>query len=167
MAAMFDAGMAVGKFNLKGDDRAFHAELLGRFQSIAAAKGLPPACMLDTLGPLIRTGALTDHMPITLTKDSLVTLVADPHFVGYRNNQEAKVGVSYASLSQTVVPGSRILLAYGALELIVQSVPSETEVVAKVVNTSLLMEHTAVYLPGAFVDLPVLTVQLDHKDRLD
>ena len=163
ISAMFDAGMSVGKFNLKDQDRAFHAELLQRFQSIAAAKGVPPACMLDTLGPLIRTGALTDHMPVTLTKDSLVTLVADPNFVGYRNNKESKVGITYAALAQTVVPGSRILLAYGAMELIVQSVLSETEVVAKVVNTSLLMEHTAVYMPGAFVDLPVLT----EKDVAD
>jgi pyruvate kinase len=83
--------------------------------------------------------------------------------VGYRNNKESKVGITYAALAQTVVPGSRILLAYGAMELIVQSVLSETEVVAKVVNTSLLMEHTAVYMPGAFVDLPVLT----EKDVAD
>jgi pyruvate kinase len=156
---MFDAGMAVGKFNLKDDDRNEHAELLRRFQRVATAKGVPPACMLDTLGPVIRTGPLTDHMPITLTRDSLVTLVADPTFVGYRNNRESKVGVTYTALSTTVVPGSRILLAYGALELVVQSVRSPTEVIAKVVNTSLLAEHTAVYLPGAFVDLPVLTAK--------
>lgn len=165
MAAMIDAGASVGKVVFKGeeDKRGEQKALLARWARVAASKGLPASCMLDTLGPQVRTGGLTDHMPLTLTRGGLVTLVADPAFVGFRNVTETRVGVSYPALATTVVPGSRILLAYGALELVVDSVPSESEVVCRVVNTSVLAEHTAVYLPGAFVDLPVLT-QADVAD---
>ena len=89
--------------------------------------------------------------------------MADPFFVGFRNIRETRIGISYPKLATTVVPGSRILLAYGALELSVEEILSDTEVLCRVVNTSMLMEHTAVYLPGAFVDLPVLT-QADVAD---
>jgi pyruvate kinase len=157
LSHMIDAGLDMGKVNLKEGDRDAQRDLLQRFQQVCASKGVRPALMLDTMGPVIRTGPLTDHMFITLTRGGLVTLVADPTFVGYRNNKETRVGVSYLALAQTVVPGSRILLAYGALELVVDSIASPTEVVARVVNTSVLMEHTAVYLPGAFVDMAVLT----------
>jgi pyruvate kinase len=157
LSNMIDAGLNIGKVNLKEGDREAQRQLLERFRSVCSAKGLRPALMLDTMGPVIRTGPLTDHAFITLTRGGMVTLVADPHFVGYRNNKETRVGVSYLALAQTVAPGSRILLAYGALELVVDSILSRTEVLARVVNTSVLMEHTAVYLPGAFVDMPVLT----------
>jgi len=157
LADMLDAGMNIAKVSLKDGDRTAHGELLRRVRGVFNAKGVAPALMLDTMGPVIRTGALTDHMYITLTRGGLVTIVADPMFVGYRNNKETRIGVNYTALAQTVVPGSRILLAYGALELVVESIINRTEVLAKVVNTGVLMEHTAVYLPGAFVDMPVLT----------
>ena len=157
LSRMLDAGMDVAKINLAHGTRAYHQQVLERYRRVCAAKGKPAATMCDTQGPVIRTGALSDHMPITLAAGNMITLVADDTFVGYRNQKETKVGVSYLELCSSLNAGSMILMAYGAIELEVQSIVSPTELTAKALNAGTLFEGTAVYLPGAFINLPVLT----------
>lgn len=68
-----------------------------------------------------------------------------------------QIGVSYPDLCRSLNTGSIILVAYGALEMEVQRVVSESELVAKAVNGGTMFEQTAMYLPGITINLPVLT----------
>ena len=161
IARMLDAGIDSAKINLAHGTRTQHKAILDKYRAVCAAKGKVANIMVDTQGPVIRTGMLTDHMPINLAVGNIITLVADENFVGYRSatagKTETMVGIGYSDLATTLMPGSMILLAYGALELEIVSVLNDRELTAKVINNGTLFEQTAVYLPGAFVNLPVLT----------
>lgn len=137
-----------------------HLEVLQRFRAAAASRNSHAACLLDTKGPEIRTAMLRGGTPIDLEAGQSITIeaVGDAYttFEGYKTAEETRIGLSYAQLTQTVVPGGRILLADGTISIEVTEVVSETEVKGVVQNSKALGERKNCNLPGAKVDLPVL-----------
>jgi len=66
------------------------------------------------------------------------------------------VSVDYPGLAESMLPGSRILLDDGNLELVVTQVQGD-QVETKVVLGGMLKPHKGVNLPGARINLPGLT----------
>jgi pyruvate kinase len=150
-----------------------HLETLQRFRAVCEEKaadlqrahGLSTApiwgVLLDTKGPEIRTAMLRGGQDIQLEKDQAIIIeaVGDKYttFEGYKDETETRVGVSYARLCSSVSTGDRILLADGTLTVVVEKVLSAKELLGRVMNTTTLGQRKNVNIPGAKIDLPVLT----------
>ena len=103
---------------------------------MAKAKGIHAGCLLDTKGPEIRTAMLRDHKAISLEAGQpiIVEAVGDRYtqFEGYKDENETRIGLSYANLCSSVKPGNKILLADGSLSIEVVEILSDTELRGKV-----------------------------------
>jgi pyruvate kinase len=158
---LLDAGMNVARFNFSHGDHEAHLSVLERFRKVTAAKDHPAACFLDTKGPEIRTAMLKDHKPIDLVAGQaiIVEAVGDIYteFEGFKTEAETRIGLSYAKLCQSVVPGNTLLLADGTISIRVEEILNETELRGTVMNSKTLGERKNCNLPGVKVDIPVLT----------
>ncbi|PNH03911.1 Pyruvate kinase, partial [Tetrabaena socialis] len=145
LAALLDAGMDVARFNFSHGTHATHQEVLDRLHKasgwflpgalVLKARGTSrrTAFLLDTKGPEVRTAMLRGGKDISLEAGQEVTVVAvgDDYdtYEGFKDEAtgETKIGLSYAKLCQSVVPGSRILIADGTLSIEVLEITSPTE----------------------------------------
>jgi pyruvate kinase len=116
--------------------------------------------MLDTKGPEIRTAMLKGGMPIKLVQgqEIIIEAVGDSYttFEGYSNEQETRIGLSYAKLCQSVRAGSKILLADGTVSIEVLEILSDTELKGKVLNSKELGQRKNCNLPGPVLPFPVI-----------
>lgn len=126
------------------------------------------AVMLDTQGPEIRLGMFKDGIKgLDFHKGDKVTLTTN---MDEREHQTIKrLWVSYPELSTTVLPGSKVLLDDGAVELIVDTVghkqasDGSAEVLCTVQNPGFIGNRKGVNLPGLAVLLPPMC----EKDKSD
>lgn len=108
--------------------------------------------MLDTKGPEIRTGILSQNKPIEIKAGQELIITTDYSHIG----DNSKIACSYASLPESVSVGSNIYIADGALTCRVKEVKDESVTVI-CQNSCLLGERKNMNLPGAIVNLPTLT----------
>ncbi len=112
--------------------------------------------LLDLQGPKIRLGVFQAGS-ICLRKDELFWITTQ-EIVG----TEAEVSTTYRSFASDVRAGDRVLLADGAVELVVlQSDGTRTE--CRVVRGGVISDHQGINLPGTQLSAPSLT----DKDRVD
>ncbi|KXZ44735.1 hypothetical protein GPECTOR_63g60 [Gonium pectorale] len=171
LAGLLDAGMDVARFNFSHGTHAAHQEVLDRLRKVEKMRRSRRriAYLLDTKGPEIRTAMLRGGKDIQLLAGQEITVVAvgDEYdkWEGYADDEtgETKIGISYAKLCQSVVPGSRILVADGSLSIEVIEVTSDTELRGRCLNSKTLGQRKNVNLPGVHVDIPVLTAK-DTED---
>jgi Pyruvate kinase, barrel domain len=160
---------------------ADHAEALRRFRLVCAAKaaemGAAPglasaptwATLLDTKGPAIRSAMLRGGQNIMLEKGQpiIIEAVGDDYteFEGYKDEEETRIGLSYAKLCNSVSTGDRILIADGSIAIGVDEIISPIELRGTVLNSKELGQRKNCNLPGVKVDLPVLTEKDMHDLR--
>merc|ERR1712195_176944 len=118
------------------------------------------AVMLDTKGPEIRTGLLAEGK-VTFVNGQTLEITTDYEFKGNSD----KIACSYEGLPTTVAVGSTIFIADGSLTCTVTEI-LEDGVKARVENNCTLGEKKNMNLPGAAVDIPVLT-EKDEDDLVD
>ena len=111
-------GMNICRINFSHDDHEIqHKKLVTIRKSIKTNKLYNnTAIMLDTKGPEIRTGNLTDGKKISLKKGDKLILTGDKNFKGTKN----KIAISYEKLVETININSTILIADGLLSLKVE-----------------------------------------------
>jgi pyruvate kinase len=148
--------MDVARLNFSHGDQATHRARIERVRRIAREEKTIVAILGDLRGPKIRVGEiargtmrLVPGATLTLTTRA-VTDVPDT------------VHVDFDALPQAVQPGSRILLADGAMELQVIAT-SATDVQTRVITGGDLTSRKGVNLPGALLTISALT----DKDRAD
>ena len=66
--------MRVGRFNFSHGSHEYHLETLTTLRAACAELNVHCGVLLDTKGPEIRTGFLKNHEPVSLKKDSSLTL---------------------------------------------------------------------------------------------
>ena len=155
LSGLVGSGMNTMRMNFSHGDHETHARTMRRLQKVVGERGGPfdhVAVMLDTKGPEIRTGMLENGENIRLVKDSTIELTTDYSFLG----NPSKLACSYADLPSTVQPGSKILIADGAVTLEVKEC-LESSVMCTVLNDAEIGERKNMNLPGAVITLPVLT----------
>ena len=110
--------------------------------------------MLDTKGPEIRTGVLDASCggKLKLVKGELLEVGTDYA----RPCTPQYLACSYKDLPTTVHPGSKILVADGALSLEVVECKSDS-IITRVLNNAAFGDKKNMNLPGAVVALPTLT----------
>ncbi len=150
-------GMDMARFNFSHGDYEEQKGRLDLLKSVREELDIPVAALLDTKGPEIRTGLLKDEKKVTLKEGDTYTLttrdiVGDEH-IGH---------INYAGLNEDVVPGNKILIDDGLIELEVEKVDG-TDIVCRVLNGGELGMRKGVNVPNVKIKLPALT----EKDKED
>jgi pyruvate kinase len=152
------AGVNVFRLNMSHGDHDFHATAYQAIRKLSAEMGQPVGILADLCGPKIRTGKFKDG-EINLKDGSEVTVTTRDV-----EGTTDLIPSLYPALASDVIPGNRILLNDGLLELRVKSV-KDTEILCEVVHGGVLKNHKGINLPGVNVSAPSLT-EKDKKDAL-
>ncbi|GAC1654531.1 MAG: pyruvate kinase [Herpetosiphon sp.] len=151
------AGVDVVRLNFSHGSYADHGRRIAMLRTAAAEAKRAVAILQDLQGPKIRTGTLRGGQPVLLVAGSTFTITT-------RSIEGDGSGVStgYAALPGDVLPGERILLSDGLIELQVVGVRDD-EVETRVVYGGQLREKQGINLPSSVVSAPAIT----EKDRAD
>ena len=150
-------GMNIARFNFSHGDYEEHKFRMDMLKKIREEEKLPVAILLDTKGPEIRTGVLKDGKKVILQEGAEFTLTSED-IVG----DEHKVSITYNGLTEDVMPGRKILIDDGLIELEVVRI-TENDIICKVINGGELGEKKGINVPNVPVRLPAIT----EKDRED
>ena len=150
------AGMNVCRLNFSHGTHDEHATLIRDIRSVARNLSMPVAILQDLAGPKIRTGDM-DAGTVTLKTDQKFVLTSRDV-----PGDDREVGLTYSDLPHNVRAGDTILLADGAMELVVDST-TDTDVGCTVVNGGILGSHKGINLPNRSINAPILST----KDKGD
>ncbi|MGZ8598733.1 MAG: pyruvate kinase [Actinomycetota bacterium] len=152
--ALADAGTDVFRVNLSHGDPDARSALVRLVRAVAEERGEDLAVMADLPGPKTRLGKVVGD-PLLLEAGTSFELRADGG-VG----TAVGAGTTYAALAGDVRAGDRILLADGAVELVVQRTSGAT-VVCEVVRGGRVRSGAGVNVPAERLSLPAIT----ERDR--
>lgn len=169
LSKIVSAGMNVMRINFS---HATYEEADMRVTNLRNAEGMHRqngsnfnlrSVMLDTKGPEIRTGNLLvgGENKIALTQGRELELTVDEQYKD--SSTEERLFVTYKNLCNVVVVGTRILLDDGQVELVVESVGSDSAK-CRVMNNGRLKSRRGVNIPG--IELPGLPT-MTEKDMKD
>jgi pyruvate kinase len=150
------AGMNVVRLNMSHGDHASHAKVIKAIRTLNKKVSRPVSILLDTQGPEIRTGNLSNDLK--LTEGSEISIVAR----GHANVEESSIPVNYDDLMSDVGIGDKITVDNGLINLEVLSKEARN-LTCRVIDGGVLKSKRHVNLPGIRVNLPAIT----EKDKLD
>ncbi|MDO5520271.1 MAG: pyruvate kinase [bacterium] len=150
-------GMDIARINFSHGTHETHLETINTIKAVREELNVPIGILLDTKGPEIRTKLLENDEKIELIQGQTFTLTIDD-IIGNID----KVAVTYEDLIKDVVPGNKILLDDGLIELLVKEVAGH-DVVCEVINGGSLSNRKGVNIPSVPINLPAIT----EKDKED
>jgi pyruvate kinase len=156
IAALLDAGVDVFRLNFSHGERAAKSVLIKTIRDLASSRDLAVAILGDLQGPKIRTGLMIGGALQLVPGSEVVITTREVLGSG------STIPTIYQGLPTDVVPGDRILLDDGLMELKVLGVSGQ-DVRCTVVSGGILKDRKGINLPGAKVSAPALT----EKDRED
>ena len=149
-------GMNIARFNMSHGDHEEHGRRLGMIKKLRKDLQLPVATLLDTKGPEIRLGEF-EQKQVVLKQGQMFTLTTN-EILG---NKESAY-ITYSGLPYDVMPGNRILMDDGLVEMEVESVVGE-EIRCLVKNTGVISARKGVNVPGVALSLPFIN-EKDYND---
>ncbi|MGF1615920.1 MAG: pyruvate kinase [Gammaproteobacteria bacterium] len=156
ISGLIAAGVNVFRLNMSHGDHEAHRATYQHLRTAAASAGYAIAILADLAGPKIRIGRLKGGQAVLRPGDRLTVTTRD--IVG----DGAIIPSQYATLAQDLSPGDRILLADGAMELLVKDIHG-TEILCEITEGGILKERAGINLPAVNISAPSLT----SKDRAD
>ena len=153
---LINAGVNIFRLNMSHGEHETHEKVFHQIREISAKINQTVGILADLCGPKIRTGKFENDQ-VELVAGKTVT-VTTRDILG----SASLIPSQYELLANDVIPGSRILLSDGELELEVKSV-EETEITCTVIYGGTLKNHKGMNLPDVNVSAPSLT----EKDKLD
>jgi pyruvate kinase len=148
--ALAEAGCDVFRVNFSHGNTNDHAKRVQVVRSVCDELGSDLAVMADLPGPKIRLGDLVTE-PLALATGSRFVLRT-----GGRAGDSGGASITYEGLARAVRPGDRILLADGAVELMVRHAEDD-EVVTEVVRGGSIRARAGVNVPAERLALPAIT----------
>jgi pyruvate kinase len=152
------AGMDVARLNFSHDERESHAEAIRVVRTEAKKLGREVGIIADLQGPKIRTNCFPGGA-IKLVEGSDVRL---EHSEG--DGCEGLITTRFLPLVRDAVPGDRILMNDGVLELKVKSKDSKGLTCTVVIGGE-LKDRRGINLPHVKLDVPAMT-EKDVADAL-
>ena len=149
------AGMNVARLNFSHGDFASHKKTITKIRAASRNTGRRVAIMADLPGPKMRIGEIADE-PIELTPDDSFTLTTQ-EIIG----DASRVSVSFSQLPEAVIPGDKLFLNDGYVELEVARVDG-TEVHCQVIVGGVLRSRKGLNLPGIDLGISAFTDH-DHE----
>lgn len=132
--------MNVARLNMSHGDEKSHAETVALIREAAVECAATVAIMVDTRGREIRSRKVENDQ-VLLDTDQPFTLFADG-----RVGDKSGVSISLAGLHRHALPGHRILVDDGQIELRVESI-SDDQVHCRVITGGVLRNNKGVNLP--------------------
>jgi pyruvate kinase len=156
LSALMETGVDVFRLNFSHGEQSAKSEVIRIIRELSHRRERAVAILGDLQGPKIRTGKMQGGS-MELVPGHEVTITTR-ELLGSGDT----IPTIYQGLPRDVVPGDRILLDDGLMELRVLGVAGE-DVRCVVVNGGTLKDRKGINLPGAKVSAPALT----EKDRED
>jgi pyruvate kinase len=153
---LLESGMNVARLNFSHGTHEEHSRRIALFRQAQQETGIDAALLLDTAGPEIRTGSVSDGR--VLLKAGQAFCLTTKQVLG----DETRVSISYDQLSTSIQPGQSILLDDGLIRLEALEAGGE-DIPCRVMDGGYLTNRRGVNVPGADLPFPVLT----EKDRED
>jgi len=153
---MYDAGMNIVRLNMSHGDQESHAKVIKHIKTLNKKVEFPIPILLDTQGPEIRTGDLSNDLD--LKQGTIVSITAR----GPLDVEESSIHINYADLIQTVNVGDKITVDNGLINFEVLE-KEDRLMQCRVLDGGVLKSKRHVNLPGVRVNLPAIT----HKDEKD
>lgn len=150
------AGANVFRLNFSHGSHAVHLEVIEIIRKINKELNTNLGILQDLQGPKIRVGEVENN-GVEIKPGEKITITNDP-VVG----TASLVSTVYQNLPNDVVPGDRILIDDGNLEVVVDSTDGKN-VNATVVHGGILKSRKGINLPNTKVSAPSLT----EKDTED
>jgi pyruvate kinase len=160
MKALLGAGMNVARLNFSHGDHESHRQTYNNLRAVSAETGFPLAILMDLCGPKIRLGEVEPGVEL-VAGDDFILYPPDPQGKSIVGNREGAC-VTYSGLAQELVPGNKVLIDDGKVELVVVECRTQ-QVLTRVVQGGSLKTKKGVNLPGAVLSTPALTA----KDEAD
>jgi pyruvate kinase len=151
------AGMDVARLNLSHGSYDEHASTISILRSTAEELNRPITILQDLQGPKVRVGQLPGGQ-VTLVEGQTAVLLPDSEYDGHA----AAVPIDYARAAEEATEGTRVLLADGLLELVVDRICGNA-LYTKVVRGGVLQSRKGVNFPALSLRLPSLTPK-DERD---
>ena len=155
---LIEAGASTFRLNFSHGDHSEHAARISTIRKVAAEMGVHIGILQDLQGPKIRLGRFKDG-PITVAQ-------GDPFTLTSRDVEccQTIATVTYDKLADEVVPGSRILLDDGRVEMVVDQVEQSSQTLHCTVTVGgVLSNNKGVNFPDVQLSVRALT----DKDRED
>jgi pyruvate kinase len=154
------SGLDIARLNFSHGTHAEHAERIVMLRKLSEELGRPISILMDLQGPKLRIGDLPPE-GLDLSAGQFVVLSSTEDHPRI-TDQTTFIPFEVPDLHKALRQGNHILLDDGHLEFEVLSVDG-TSIHAKVILGGKLSSHKGVNLPGAQLDIPVLT-EKDLKD---
>ena len=150
LKAMKKAGMDVARINMSHATQRDALKIIRWVKKLNGNTQFPIAVLLDTQGPEIRTGEISD--PMNLATGDIVSLsVRDDRFV-----EQNSIMVNYDELVDVVKVGGTITVDNGLINFKVLEKDSN-KLTCEVLDGGTLGSRKHVNLPGIRVNLPAIT----------
>ncbi|MFH0814751.1 MAG: pyruvate kinase [Candidatus Falkowbacteria bacterium] len=147
------AGMNVCRLNFSHNTHAYHLAVLKRIRAMEKQTKNPIAIIQDLQGPRIRLGEFDGKLK--LANGSKVVLTTG-------KVERGTIPVTYANMHKDVKAKERVLIADGAVELVIQKIVGN-KIYCLVKIGGEIISHKGVNLPDTHVRLSALTT----KDKQD
>jgi pyruvate kinase len=154
------SGLDIARLNFSHGTHAEHAERIVMLRKLSEELGRPISILMDLQGPKLRIGDLPPE-GLDLSAGQFVVLSSTEDHPRI-TDQTTFIPFEVPDLHKALRQGNHILLDDGHLEFEVLSVDG-TSIHAKVILGGKLSSHKGVNLPGAQLNIPVLT-EKDLKD---
>ena len=149
---LIDAGLDVARLNFSHGTHEVHVNRARVVRESAEARGRTVGVLVDLQGPKIRIGKFKEG-GVVLEEE--VTFIIDTDFP-LDGGTVARVGTTYKTLPQDVVPGSILLLDDGRISLQVEKVEG-TRVICRVVVGGHLTDNKGINRQGGGLSAAALT----------
>jgi pyruvate kinase len=157
LVELIAAGADMVRINAAHGSNDERAKLIEEVRAASDIVGRPVPILFDLRGLKIRTGPLTDSSPVPFARGSNVVIVPEPE-----PTREGLIGINFPQLMSVIKPGSRILIADGLIELLVDRIDGQ-QAICKVGRGGILHGKQGVTLPGA----AIVGGSLTPDDRVD
>ncbi len=146
---LVEAGATIFRVNISHGEPADHARAIGLVRDAERETGRTLAVLADLPGPKVRLGPLEPD-PLRLQPGQVFLL--RPGGPG----SSAGAATTYAGLSGDLRPGDRIMLADGAVELIVSAIDGDI-IRTECIRGGLVRSHQGINVPADRLGLPAVT----------
>jgi len=156
LRALILAGLDVARINFSHETHEEAVKRIGLLRQLCEETGEVVALLADTKGPEVRLGDF-EGGKVELIAGDLFTLTAE-RIMG----TASRATITYEHLAQEVIPGTRILLDDGLIELVVEQITG-ISIITRIINGGMISNRKGVNTPGVKLNIPYIS----GKDRSD
>jgi len=153
---MIQAGVNVFRLNMSHANHVWVRTITPTIRTISKELSLTVAILMDTQGPAIRTGDLSNKLDLKIGDTFSFTVR------GHISEEIHSVDTNYDDLLNDINIGDVVLVDNGVIQMIVRE-KKQQELVCEVMTPGTLGSRRHINLPGIKVNLPALT----EKDLAD